>query len=69
MVTKTYKCAVHGEFDVHSDINDKPPTICNKPMVGDEHGMVYCAMPVIRVYKKLTYMDAEGFCGKVYGCP
>jgi len=73
MVTKTYKCPVHGEFDHDCSVNDGELKTCPKKTKCEmpNHSIEYkaCNMPVIRVYKKLTYMDAEGFCGKVYGCP
>lgn len=83
MVTKTYNCPVHGEFDIHTNMNggelktcpmvlaDKPSAIIDvdATIVTEPNPTRICDQPVTRVYKKLTYMDTEGFCGKVYGSP
>lgn len=77
---KTYACPTHGEFDYECSINDGelkecPMALIDKPIafidadtsiVTKPNPTRMCNKPVIRVYKKMTYMDAEGFCGKCY---
>lgn len=68
MVTKTYRCPVHGEFDHQFDTTNEELTFCPiATKVENKNVFKVCCEPVTRVFKKLTYMDSEGFVGKCYG--
>ena len=55
MITKTYKCPNHGEFDVEMNINDEELKICPQ-----------CGNKVTRVFKPIHYTDCVGFAGRSY---
>lgn len=70
MVTKTYKCPIHGEFkhecSMDEELKECPTKLYEVPY-GD--GYIHCNKPVTRIFKTMTYLDSEGFVGKIYGTP